>query len=578
MRSREEIRNYLLNGEIKLATVSGVLTTKPALIRRIDEDVPAISIITTKSYQVRPNPGNREPIVAEVEPGSYVNAVGLRNPGMQTAFRELRTLLKVAPLRAILNISVSGNSPEEFIRLVKKFSPIADILELNFSCPHAQPGYGASIGSDAKLVAEYLRAIRPETDRPLFPKLTPNVENIAEIARTAVEAGADGIVAVNTFGPEPYREPLSGELLLYNTNGHKGGLSGEHIFERALQKIREIREAVGPEIPLIGMGGVSRGTQLRLMQKAGANVVGIGSAFARVKTRDYESYLQALKFDAENHTDSAAAFVSVKRLAKYRPYRVTEFKYLSGSMLTLTLDGEPFLFEAGQYAFLWIPGVGEKPLGLVSSSPLRFIIRKRKHDPAKRAGEFTHAAFQIKEGDTVYVRGPYGKRPPLNSKTNALILSGGTGIALVPRLAEHLNSLGQNVRVLHGVIDEGEAAYRELIESFAEYLLVPDKGKPGRVLDTFSEVLDSLEKDDCAVYTIGPDILMEKALALAVEKGCTPAYCYASLENNHMCGIGMCGECECGGILSCKDGTFYDYEFLKKHYFTPIFSETNTKR
>ncbi|MDD5709401.1 MAG: dihydroorotate dehydrogenase [Candidatus Marinimicrobia bacterium] len=578
MRSREEIRNYLLNGEIKLATVSGVLTTKPALIRRIDEDVPAISVITTKSYQVRPNPGNREPIVAEVEPGSYINAVGLRNPGMQTAFRELRALLKESPLRALLNISVSGNSPEEFIRLVKKFSPIADILELNFSCPHAQPGYGASIGSDAKLVAEYLRAIRAMTDRPLFPKLTPNVKNIAEIARAAVQAGADGIVAVNTFGPEAYREPQSGELLLYNPNDHKGGLSGEHIFDRALQKVREIREALGPDIPLIGMGGVSKGAQLRLMQKAGANVVGIGSAFARVKTRDYQSYLEALIFDAENHTDSAAAFVSVKRQAKYRPYRVVEAKHLSAGMLTLELEGEAFLFEAGQYAFLWIPGAGEKPLGLVSSSPLRFIIRKREHDPAKRAGEFTHAAFQIREGDTVYVRGPYGKCPPLNSKTNALILSGGTGVALVPRLAEHLNSLGRIVRVFHGVIDEKEAAYRELIENYAEYRLIPDKGKPGRVLDALSEVLDTLEKEDCAVYAIGPDILMEKALALAVEKGCASACCFASLENNHMCGIGMCGECECGGVLSCKDGTFYDYEFLKKHYFPSISSDTNTER
>jgi len=568
MRSREEIKNYLLDSEVKFATVSGVLTTKPALIRRIDEDVPAISLITTKSYQVRPNPGYREPVIGETDTGSYVNAVGLRNPGMQTAFRELNALLKEAPLRALLNISVSGNSPEEFIRLVKKFSPIADILELNFSCPHAQPGYGASIGSDAKLVAEYLRAVRPESDRPLFPKLTPNVENIGAIARAALEAGADGIVAVNTFGPEPYREPQSGELLLYNPNGHKGGLSGEHIFERALEKIREIREALGPDVPLIGMGGVSRGSQLRAMQKAGANVVGIGSAFARLKTRDYQSYLQALKFDAENHTDTAATFLSVKRLAKYRTYRVAKAEFLSESMLNLTLEGEPMLFEAGQYAFLWLPGIGEKPFGIVSGSPLRFILRKREYAPAKHAGEFTHAAFQIREGDTLYVRGPYGKRPPENSKNNALILSGGTGLALVPRLAEHLNAQGHNVRVLHGVLEEKEAAYRELIEPYAEFSVVPDRGKPGRVLDLLAEVLDGLESGDCSLYTVGPDILMEKALDLAVKKGCQPDCCFASLENHHICGIGICGECECGGVLSCKDGTFYDYDFLKKHYFT----------
>jgi len=97
--------------------------------------------------------------------------------------------------------------------------------------------------------------------------------------------------------------------------------------------------------------------------------------------------------------------------------------------------------------------------------------------------------------------------------------------------------------------------------------VIEDAGKPGRVLDAMSNKLDEIETDNCTVYTIGPDILMKKALELAVEKGCPPEYCYASLETNNMCGIGMCGECECGGVLSCKNGTFYDYPFLMKHYF-----------
>ncbi|MDZ7821314.1 MAG: hypothetical protein U5N26_05590 [Candidatus Marinimicrobia bacterium] len=75
------IREYLLDGSLKFATVSGVWTTKADIIRYVDGKVPAVDIITTKSYQVRPNPGNREPIIGEVEVGSYVNAVGLRNPG-----------------------------------------------------------------------------------------------------------------------------------------------------------------------------------------------------------------------------------------------------------------------------------------------------------------------------------------------------------------------------------------------------------------------------------------------------------------------------------------------------------------
>lgn len=567
MLTREEIKSYLLNSELKFATVSGVLTTKPALIRRIDEDVPAISIITTKSYQVKPNPGYREPIIGEVEPGSYVNAVGLRNPGMQKAYRDLEALMKEKKLRALLNISVSGNSPEEFARLVKKFSPIADMLELNFSCPHAQPGYGASIGSDAKLVAEYMRTLRPLTDRPLFPKLTPNVKNIAQIAKAAVKAGADGIVAVNTFGPEAYREPQSGELLLYNPNGHQGGRSGEHIFKEAVEKIREIRRALGPGVPIIGMGGVSRGSHVREMRAAGANAIGVGSAFARIKREHYQNYFEALAFDSENFTDSATTYLSVKHLAKYRSYKLIKKVLLSKDMLALELEGDAMVFDAGQYAFLWIPRIGEKPFGIVSSSPLRFLIRRRKYHAPDHEGEFTHAAFELGEGDTLYVRGPYGRRPPVNSMSHAIIVSGGTGLALVPKLAEHLAMQGRIVRVLHGVVEENEAAYRDLIEPYGEYKVVVDDGKPGRVLDELEALLDRIELSNCSVYSIGPDPLMEKALNIAVDKGCAPEYCYASLETYHMCGIGICGECECGGVLSCKEGTFFDYLHLKAHYF-----------
>jgi dihydroorotate dehydrogenase (NAD+) catalytic subunit len=157
---------------------------------------------------------------------------------------------------------------------------------------------------------------------------------------------------------------------------------------------------------------------------------------------------------------------------------------------------------------------------------------------------------------------------PENSMSHVMILSGGTGLALVPRLAESLASVGRIVNVFHGVTDRNEACYQDLIEPYATMKVIEDKGKPGRVLDAMAERLDEIETDNCTVYTIGPDMLMKKAMELAVEKGCAPEYCYASLETNNMCGIGMCGECECGGVLSCKSGTFYDYPFLLKNYFT----------
>lgn len=567
MKTANEIREYLLDSRLKFATVSGVWTTKPNLIRKVDTKVKEIDIITTKSFQVRPSAGNREPIIAELEVGSYVNAVGLRNPGMKKAYEELKALREEKPLRSILNISVSGNSPEDFVKLVQKFEDIADMIELNFSCPHAKPGYGASIGVNAELVKEYMEAIRPLTKVALFPKLTPNVDNIGEIARVAVAAGADGLVAINTVGPEVYRDPVNDKPVLYNPNGHAGGRSGEHIFDIAVQKIKEIREAVGPDIPIIGMGGVSRGSQVRAIQRAGANVVGIGSVIARIKDDKFQAYFEALRFDTENHTDSAASYLSVRRLAKYKAYTIKKINELSETLWDIELEGDPLLFKASQYAFIWIPGVGEKPFGIVTSSPLRFFIRKRVDETKNQKGKFTHALFNMKEGDTLYVRGPYGKLMPENMMSQVIILSGGTGLALVPKLAESLASVGRIVNVFHGVKNKKEACYQELIEPYVTLNIVEDAGKPGRVLDVMANKLDEIETNNCTVYTIGPDILMKKALELAVKKGCSAEYCYASLETNNMCGIGMCGECECGGVLSCKNGTFYDLPFLNKHYF-----------
>lgn len=567
MKTANEIRKIFLSGDLKFATVSGIWTTKPNLIRRVDNEVKNIDIITTKSIQLKATPGNREPIIAEVAVGSYVNAVGLKNPGIKVAYKELKKLRDEKPLRSILNVSIAGNSPEDFIKLVKAFEDVADMYELNFSCPHAQPGYGASIGVSAELIKEYMLAIRPHTKIALFPKLTPNVENIGELAKAAVDAGADGIVAINTTGPIEYKDPTSGEAVLYNPNGHKGGKSGEHIFDVALQKVKEIRDALGPEVPILGMGGVSRGSQVRALRKAGANVIGVGSVVARILDENYNKYFEALQFDAENMTDSAATYLSVKRLAKYKEYTISKINKLSDTMWDVELDGAPILFNASQYVFIWIPDVGEKPFGIVSSSPLRIIVRLRETDPQSSKGKFTKGFFKKSVGDKLYVRGPYGKSIPENSMSDVFIVSGGTGLALVPKLVESLAAVGRFVTVFHGISNKNEVCYKDIIEPYAKFEVIADDGQAGRVLETFAEKLDRIDTNNCSVYTIGPDILMQKALELAEDKGCNPKYCYASLETNNMCGIGMCGECECGGVLSCKSGTFYDYDFLKKHYF-----------
>ena len=185
MDARTLLRRNHESGRIVTATVSGVLTTKEEMIKLFDEHVPSVDIITTKSFQVVPTPGNREPVVCSPSAGNFGNSVGLRNPGMEEALEELGRLRKHG-LRALLCVSLAADSPENFITLVKAFDPFADLIELNFSCPHAAAGFGASIGSDKAVAADYVRRIAeayPERKAPLIIKLTPNAEDIGGIAR-----------------------------------------------------------------------------------------------------------------------------------------------------------------------------------------------------------------------------------------------------------------------------------------------------------------------------------------------------------------------------------------------------------
>ncbi|MGH0054575.1 MAG: dihydroorotate dehydrogenase, partial [Sphaerochaetaceae bacterium] len=270
---------------VLLGTVSGIASTKPKLIAFFDRKVESISIITTKSFQVNINPGNREPVICETSQGNFGNSVGLRNPGMEQALYELKKLRKEHIFSSYLNVSLSANSVQDFITLVKAFDEVADFVELNFSCPHASVGYGASIGCDQAIAAEYVREIKRATKEckaPLFVKLTPNVDAIGPIAKAVVDAGADGLVAINTVGPIVHRDPVSGQPILQNTLGGKGGSSGHQVYQRALRAIQEIRESCGDDVPLIGMGGVSNGKEAAAMITAGADAIGIGSALGTV--------------------------------------------------------------------------------------------------------------------------------------------------------------------------------------------------------------------------------------------------------------------------------------------------------
>jgi len=556
MKSKTEVLDVLKSNTVSFSTVSGIVTTKPGLIRRIDVEIPEISVITTKSYQTSPNSGNREPVIVEPEEGSFGNAVGLRNPGMIKGHDDIISLRSAHPISAVLNVSVSGNSVEEFIILVKKFEDTADIIELNLSCPHAAGGYGMAIGTDPEIVYNYIKRIRESTRKLIFAKLTPNVISISEIALAALEGGADGITAINTVGPKLYTEHFSGKAFLQNSSGNRGGMSGRWIKELALQKISEIRTAVGKDLPVIGMGGVETGEDVRNMRDAGADVVGVGSVFASVAPDNWKPFFAALKSDAEKETDRASHYRMRKTKMEYVPHEIVKITDLPGDVRILELDGS-ISFDSSQFSFLWLPGIGEKPFSIAKGDPLTFIIRKK--------GAFTSAVMNLNENDTIFVRGVYGKDSPGTDKQTVYIAAGGTGLAVALGLAEKLFRQGKKVHTFYGMSRASQIVLEKDFLKFGSFTAIADEGIPGRAVDVLKESFPA-SGEEAALYTIGPLPFMRKATEAFINSSRnwagTEKDVFLSIETPTRCGVGLCGECECGGHLTCREGTFFSLAWL----------------
>ena len=551
--------------KVYLSSVSGVATTKTELISWFNKNVEDLDIYTTKSFQVRPNPGNREPVICETKSGDFGNSVGLRNPGMEKTLPEL-VQLKASGFDKWLNVSLSADNPQDFITLVKAFDDVADSVELNFSCPHAKKGFGASIGVDIDIAGEYVEKIHNATkDRKslLFIKLTPNVDNIGEIAKRVVDMGADGITAINTVGPDLHIDPVSNTPILQNALGGKGGKSGRWVYSKALEAIKEIRRYIPDSIPIIGMGGVWSEKECFELIEAGADAVGIGSVLGHVRQPQWPLFFSSIKKGAQDLLDgrecnfSSKKYVSDERQMEYREHVVEDISFHSEDTLLLTLSGEVKDFKAGEFVFLWLPGVGEKPFSLAKTSPLTFIIKKR--------GAFTSYIFSsLSKGDKIYIRGPYGAEVKTPKAKKALIICGGTGEAVALPLAVELQKEGTEMSFLVGTSVKGDKGILDKeLSGFGSYKATSDNGQPGRVLSLLPEEIEKTGIDG-AYYIIGPEIFMKIASSILKDNGIPTERIMLSMERNTMCGIGLCGECSCGGHLECQWGTFMSLAFLEK--------------
>ena len=234
-------------------------------------DINCLGTFSFKGTTRDPRFGNPTPRIAEC-PAGLINSVGLQNPGVEAVIaRELPKLKEV--FRKPVMANVSGFSVEDYAYTCEKLDREDQVgwLEVNISCPNVHNG-GMAFGVTPEGAAEVTRAVKAVTKKPVIMKLSPNVTDVAAIARSCEAAGADGISLINTVLSMRIdlktKRPVVANVM--------GGLSGPAVFPLALRMVWQVCEAVS--IPVVGMGGVSSAEDVIEMMLAGATAVEVGAA------------------------------------------------------------------------------------------------------------------------------------------------------------------------------------------------------------------------------------------------------------------------------------------------------------
>ena len=253
-------------------------------------DLSRLGAVVTKGVANVPWPGNPTPRVAEVY-GGMLNAIGLQNPGIDVFGERDIPFLQKYDTKIIVN--VCGRTTEDYCEVVDRLAeqPV-DMLEINISCPNVKHG-GIAFGQDPKAVEAITKAVKERAKQPIIMKLSPNVTDIAEMARAAEAGGADVISLINTITGMKIDVNRRKFVLANKT----GGMSGPAVKPVALRMVYQVAQAV--KVPVIGMGGISTAEDALEFILAGATAVSVGTANfadpqATVKIIDgIEAYMKA---------------------------------------------------------------------------------------------------------------------------------------------------------------------------------------------------------------------------------------------------------------------------------------------
>lgn len=260
---------------------SGIITEIPEHKRAIEAGVGGV---TLKSLTFEKREGNPLPRVWKFDCG-MINSVGLRNAGIEKGTDEIKVFLQENKNIPII-VSLFATKIKEFLSLVEKVVPLKpSFIELNLSCPNVDDEFGKPLGMEKGAAGKIVRAVKKISGKvAVLAKLSPNVNDISDIAKSCEAEGADGIVAINTVGPGMIIDLTKKKPIL---GAKKGGVSGPAILPVAVRCVYEIYDAV--KIPIIGMGGVTKWQDAVEMMMAGATLIGVGTA----------TYLKGMKIYAQ---------------------------------------------------------------------------------------------------------------------------------------------------------------------------------------------------------------------------------------------------------------------------------------
>ena len=267
-------------------------------------DLNRLGAVVTKGVANVPWPGNPTPRIAEVY-GGMLNAIGLQNPGIDVFCERDIPFLKQFDTKIIVN--VCGHAPEEYLAVVERLAAEdVDMLEINISCPNVNAGFLA-FGQDPKHVEELTGEIKKKAKQPVIMKLTPNVTDIAEIARAAEAGGADAVSLINTLTGMK----IDIQKRTFALANKTGGMSGPAVKPVAVRMVYQTAQAV--KIPVIGMGGIATAEDALEFILAGASAVSVGTANFYNPTATLEIIDGIRKYMEDNGVQDIAELVGAVR-------------------------------------------------------------------------------------------------------------------------------------------------------------------------------------------------------------------------------------------------------------------------